>query len=116
MRMSDEEAAEFYRVPENQKPSPAPARRRSQPNLSTHVPVRFRPDVIEKVKVLAERDNKTVSSWIRAVVEDEVERRLVDVPETTARRAAVVIHSFVSEVEAFSGRAPGSRFELASKS
>ncbi len=76
MRMSDEEAAEYYRQPEHQEPASAPARRRSTPGLSEHVPIRFRPDVIANVRILAAKDQKTVSTWIRDVVEREVNRRL----------------------------------------
>ncbi len=76
MRMSDEEAAEYYRQPDHQEPSSAPARRRSTPGLSEHVPIRFRPDVIANVRILAANDQKTVSTWIRDVVEREVDRRL----------------------------------------
>jgi hypothetical protein len=50
--------------------------------LTSHVPIRFRPQTIEKAKVIAERDGLTVSSWIRGVVEREVERRMPASPQT----------------------------------
>lgn len=52
-----------------------PGRSLNRKPLSTHVPIRFTPDVIAQVKRLAEKDRKTVSSWIRDAVEDEIERR-----------------------------------------
>jgi hypothetical protein len=81
MRMSDEEAFEHYKNPENRKPTggvyEVPKRA-----LSRHVPIRFRPQTIAKAKTLAERDGMTVSSWIRGVVEREVERRMPASPQT----------------------------------
>jgi hypothetical protein len=75
MPMNDEEAFIYYRDPEHQEPVGA-ARRRSRPGMTSHVPVRFHPDVIAKVKILATRDRKTVSAWIRDLVEREIECRL----------------------------------------
>jgi len=81
MRMSDEEAFEHYKNPENRKPADGvfevPKR-----VLSRHVPIRFRPQTIAKAKAIAERDGMTVSSWIRGVVEREVERRMPAPPQT----------------------------------
>jgi hypothetical protein len=75
MPMSDEEAFIYYSDLEHQEPV-GPARRRSRPGMTSHVPVRFHPDIIAKVKILAARDRKTVSAWIRNLVEREIERRL----------------------------------------
>jgi hypothetical protein len=58
------------------KYAPGRGRRRLAPTLSTHVPIRFTPEAIDAVKILAEADNKTVSSWIRDLVDAEIERRL----------------------------------------
>lgn len=77
MSMNDKEAFDFYSDPEHQVPAGS-ARRRSKPGLRSHVPVRFLPETIAKVKILATRDRKTVSAWIRDVVEREIERRLPD--------------------------------------
>jgi hypothetical protein len=81
MRMSDEEAFEHYKNPENRTPAggvfEVPKR-----VLSRHVPIRFRPQTIAKAKAIAERDGMTVSSWIRGVVEREVERRMPAPPQT----------------------------------
>lgn len=74
--MTDAEAAAFYAKPENQAPAPgAVGRRRTTPALTTHVPVRFPPETIERVRVLAEADGRTVSSWIRRAVD-----RALDAP------------------------------------
>jgi hypothetical protein len=60
--------------------------------LTTHVPIRFRPQTIEKAKVIAERDGMTVSSWIRGVVEREVERRMPASPQTHASGSGITLH------------------------
>jgi predicted transcriptional regulator len=78
--MSDD----YYAKPENQVPA-GPGRRRRSPRLTTHVPIRFSPDVIEVVKKLADTDRRTVSSWIRTVVDQEIERR-TDETDTTAEQ------------------------------
>lgn len=69
----DDAAAAYYEDPENRRLT-GPSRRRSrQPRrLTTHVPVRFSAAIIERVKELAADDGKTVSSWIRDVIEREV--------------------------------------------
>lgn len=70
---SDDEAFEYYAGPKNRVPA-GPGRRRA--TKSTHVPVRFTPEMIADVKRLAEKDRKTVSTWIRDAVADEVDRRV----------------------------------------
>lgn len=88
MRMSDEEAFEHYKNPENRKPADGvfevPKR-----VLSRHVPIRFRPQTVAKAKAIAERDGMTVSSWIRGVVEREVERRMPATPQTRLSQTRV---------------------------
>lgn len=81
MRMSDEEAFEHYKNPDNRKPG-AGSYEIPKRALSRHIPIRFRPQTIAKVKAIAERDGMTVSSWIRAVIEREVERRMPAPPQT----------------------------------
>jgi predicted DNA binding CopG/RHH family protein len=75
MSMSDRDdaAAAYYELAENQEPA-GPGRKRSMQSrrLTTHVPIRFSSAVIERVKELAAEDGKTVSSWIRDVIEREV--------------------------------------------
>lgn len=72
--MTDEEAMEFYADPENQRTA-GPGVRRSGPALSTHVRVRFSPEMIAAVKRFADEDHSTVSTWIRKVVAREIDRR-----------------------------------------
>jgi antitoxin component of RelBE/YafQ-DinJ toxin-antitoxin module len=60
--------------------------------LTTHVPIRFRAQTIEKAKEIAERDGMTVSSWIRGVVEREVERRMPAFPQTYRAESGVTLH------------------------
>jgi hypothetical protein len=81
MRMSDEEAFEHYKNPENRKPAGG-VYQIPKSVLTRHVPIRFRPQTIARVKAIAERDGMTVSSWIRGVVEREVERRMPASPQT----------------------------------
>lgn len=72
--MTGKEDAAFYKDPTNLRAGrrvTPPAR----PKMKGHVPVRFPEDVIAQVKVLAERDGLTVSSWIRRLVLQEIERR-----------------------------------------
>lgn len=61
--MTPEEEHEFYRRPENQAPQ-GPARRRRQ-RMTDPVPVRFPPELLERVKAAADADDRSVSSWIR---------------------------------------------------
>jgi hypothetical protein len=76
MPMDEKEAFDYYAKEENQVPAGPARRRTSSSGKSSHVPIRFLPETIAKVKVLAARERKTVSSWIRDLVEREVERRL----------------------------------------
>lgn len=72
--MSDDEAAAFYANPANLRTT-GTGHVRSTKVMTRHVPVRFSQDMIEAVKVLADNDGMTVSSWIRQVVRLEIERR-----------------------------------------
>jgi hypothetical protein len=74
----DEEAEEFGCEAKNQPPR-VKGGKRPRPNLSTHVPVRFRPEVIEQVRIVAEHDGVTVSTWIRSVVDRAVAARLAQI-------------------------------------
>ena len=58
---------------------------------------RLRPETIAKVKILATRDGKTVSAWIRGVVEREIERRL-PAPRTEAVQSRV---TFITPLPSF---------------
>lgn len=72
--MTDDAMYQHYADPKNRVPA-GPGRRRASKPLTTHVPIRFSPEVIAEVKQLADLDRKSVSSWIRNVVEAEVARR-----------------------------------------
>jgi hypothetical protein len=72
----DDEAARHYEDPVNRAPAGPDRRRRQATRLSNHVPIRFRSDVVARIRTLAARDGQTVSSWVRSVVEREIERRL----------------------------------------
>lgn len=72
----DDAAAEYYEDPDNSQLLGTGRKRAGQARrLSSHVPVRFSATVIDRVKELAAEDGKTVSSWIREVVEREILRR-----------------------------------------
>ena len=69
----------------NQVPA-GPPRRLGRRALTSHIPVRFRPEVITEVRKYADEDRKSVSTWIRDLVEREVERRrLLNPPQTKGR-------------------------------
>lgn len=70
--MSRQEEHEFYADPENQTPQGPAERRRA--HLTEMVPVRFPPDVLDKVRRRAGDDDRSISSWIRRAVEHELER------------------------------------------
>lgn len=75
--MSDQSANEFYANPENRRPVGPPRRRRTGPRqLSNHIAIRFAPNTIALIRSLAGRAGMSVGSWIRFVVEREVERQL----------------------------------------
>ena len=100
-KQSDEEAAEFYADPANQAPGIAGGKR-SRPALSSHVPVRFRPEIIEQVRIVAERDGVTVSTWIRSVVARAVTARLAQIAPSQT------IAALPQKIETqFEGVAPG---------
>lgn len=72
----DDAAAAYYEDPEHRRLTGHGRKRSGQaPRLTTHVPVRFSAAVIERVKELATEDGKTVSSWIRDVIDREILRR-----------------------------------------
>jgi hypothetical protein len=87
----DESMYKYYADPDNRVPA-GPGRARKSKPLTTHVPIRFSPDAIAEVKQLADKDRKTVSSWIRDVVEDEVERRRPRIPLSIGLQGVPVTH------------------------
>jgi antitoxin component of RelBE/YafQ-DinJ toxin-antitoxin module len=76
---------------ENRGPVGPRARAGQARLLTSHVPIRFRAQTIEKAKAIAERDGMTVSSWIRGVVEREVERRMPAFPQTHRSESGVTV-------------------------
>lgn len=70
-KMTGQQEHDFYADPENQTPQ-GPARRRKA-KLTELVPVRFPTDTLERVRRLADADDRSVSSWIRRAVDHELE-------------------------------------------
>ncbi len=68
--LTPEEEYEFYAKPENREPQ-GPARRRNR-RLTEPIPVRFPAETLEKIRDLAARDDRSVSSWIRRAVDREL--------------------------------------------
>jgi predicted HicB family RNase H-like nuclease len=68
--MTPDEEYEFYSRPENQQPEGRPRKRVRR--LADPVPVRFPPELLEKVRRAAEADDRSVSAWIRRAVEREL--------------------------------------------
>ena len=71
--MDDREAHEFYANPANLR-AVGSGRRRSGSRLTTMLPVRFRPEVIEAVKNIASEEGITASAWIRRAAQRALER------------------------------------------
>lgn len=69
--MTPDQEYEFYAQPENQRPQGPPRKRRNS-SLSAMVPVRFPPEVLDEVRRRADADDRSVSSWIRRAVEQEL--------------------------------------------
>ena len=71
-QMTPEQEYEFYAPPENQVPQ-GPGRRRAA-RLTTPIPVRFPPELLEQIRAAAAADDRSVSAWIRRAVEHELDR------------------------------------------
>ncbi|HEY8686161.1 MAG TPA: hypothetical protein VIO57_11190 [Chloroflexota bacterium] len=74
--MTEKDSAEYYGDPKNRRIVGPAQRRKTGAQLGNHVAIRFSSVTMAVVRTLAYRDGVTVSSWVRAVVEREVERRL----------------------------------------
>ncbi|MBI4259127.1 MAG: hypothetical protein HY658_01045 [Actinobacteria bacterium] len=88
--MDDRAAFEQYDDPASSKLQGEARGRKSKTPLSTHVPIRFRPELIELVKHFAEQDGRTVSSWIRHLVERAVRAREAAESRTLVRHQGQV--------------------------
>lgn len=71
--MNREEEYEFYAQPENQAPQ-GPGRRRKAA-MTAMVPVRLPEETLETIRELAEKQDRSVSSWIRQAVKNEIDRQ-----------------------------------------
>jgi hypothetical protein len=80
----DDAAARFYEDAQNLRPEGEPKRPRRALRLSSHVPIRFSAETISMIRGIAEEDGLTVSSWVRRLVEREVERRMAALNWTSA--------------------------------
>ena len=74
--LDDDALASHYEDPTNRRISGRAAkRRRSRALLTNHVPIRFSPETMDRVRTAAHLDGMTVSSWIRWIVDQEIARR-----------------------------------------
>jgi predicted HicB family RNase H-like nuclease len=71
--MSDEEAADYYADPANQTFDPTRVVRPR--GLADSLPVRFPPELLERVRHAADADGVTVSEWVRQAVADTLTQR-----------------------------------------
>jgi predicted HicB family RNase H-like nuclease len=71
-KMTAEEEHAFYAEPANQVPAGPAVRRRRR--LSEPVPVRFPENLLAEVRERAAADDRSVSSWIRRAVENELHK------------------------------------------
>ena len=75
-KMTDEEAWEYYSMPDHQQMGEGPVVRPPRPTrMKDAVPIRFHDATIEAVKEFADADGVTVSEWIRRLVNREIEAR-----------------------------------------
>jgi hypothetical protein len=88
--MDDDGLVKHYEDPANRRISGRPSkRRRSRPQvLSNHVPIRFSPETMMRMRAAAHQDGLTVSSWIRWIVEQELARRWPPHAQTMASTSA----------------------------
>lgn len=82
--MNDEEAHAFYSNPEHLEIA-GPGQRRERAMKTVMTPIRFAPEMIAAVKRFASEDGMTVSTWIRAIIAREIQRR--QPPATSAAPA-----------------------------
>ncbi len=96
-KYEDEKAAEFYADPANRSSAAKQPTRRKTQGLTTHVPIRFRPESLEALKQLANDDGMTVSGWVRHLCEREIDARIPAWPSTLGSETPSV--NTYSEVE-----------------
>lgn len=72
-KMSAKQEYEFYRDPKNLVPRGEPVRRRTA--LTQTVPVRVSPEMLDEVRRAAEAEYRSVGSFIRLALANELERR-----------------------------------------
>jgi hypothetical protein len=82
-KMTRQEEHDLYADPDNQTPQGPPRRR--QARLTELVPVRFPAETLERVRHLADADDRSVSSWIRRAVDHELQ---TTEPSSRRRRTA----------------------------
>jgi predicted DNA-binding protein len=98
--MDDREAYEFYADPANRTIT-GPARKRQGQRLTSMSSVRFAPEVIESVKGLASEEGITVGSWIRRLVQREIEQpRLMEIADEASGEMLRVPHDALAAVAA----------------
>lgn len=84
MTSRDDRNARAYEDPSAREPIGEGRGRTNRRNLTNHIPVRFSEPTIGLVRAFADEDGMTVSSWIRRLVDEEIERRVRGVSVTGA--------------------------------
>jgi predicted HicB family RNase H-like nuclease len=70
MPLTPEQEHDYSAETDNQRAQGPPRRRQSR--LSERVPVRFTPELLDKIRRRAEADDRSLSSWIRRAAEHQL--------------------------------------------
>jgi hypothetical protein len=100
MEYDDTAAAAYYEDPENRRAIGEGRRPRRSGRLESHFPVRFRKDALAEIRDIAAREGQPVGSWIRGLVERELERRRAARIQTSTSLGPLVWREIVREPKA----------------
>lgn len=99
--MNRKEEYEFYAQPENQVPQGSGRRRKTA--MTAMVPVRLPEETLATIRELAEQQDRSVSSWIRQAVKNEITREVLE----PSRRNVHVVPDKSGGWEIFASGPPG---------
>jgi hypothetical protein len=95
MTTSDGDAADFYAQPANQGVGRQVVSRRA---LSSSIPVRFPPEIVDEVRARADAEGITVSEWIRRTISDAL------AAEGRSNDPAAIVEELRRDVERLAAR------------